>query len=326
MPLDYVLDDGKAKAGAAHASRTPGIDAVKSFGEARDMARLDPVADVAYGDPQHWPKRAVLRRRRNRDRRAAAPVFDGIADEVVQHLLHLVGIGDDTRQRIGKIEVEPAIVGFELARGSRCNAADHRAHIDTVARTHVLVALDPRQRQEIVDEPRHARGFVGHDVEEAQELLARRVLLPFPDFRAFVHEWVTPDHVRSWLHFVPQVEFVKNEHGTISLSFIGRYERLHEDYEYVRTRLGLGGPLAERNRTATITAVTTCKLLVLHKDDFENFMASHADLREAVGEFRLADAVPLDDLRPDLPLLPLERAIAHLSAKAWHDLLRGGLN
>ena len=82
---------------------------------------------------------------------------------------------------------------------------------------------------------------------------ARRVLLPFPDFRAFVHEWVTPDHVRSWLHFVPQVEFVKNEHGTISLSFIGRYERLHEDYEYVRTRLGLGGPLAERNRTASRT-------------------------------------------------------------------------
>lgn len=82
---------------------------------------------------------------------------------------------------------------------------------------------------------------------------ARRVLLPYPDFRTFVQGWVTPESVRSWLHFVPQVEFLKNEHGAIPLSFIGRYERLHEDYEHVRTRLGFGGPLAERNRTANRT-------------------------------------------------------------------------
>lgn len=40
--------------------------------------------------------------------------------------------------------------------------------------------------------------------------------------------------------------------------------------------------IAERSRTATITAVSTCKLLVLHKDDFEGFMDAHPDLREAV--------------------------------------------
>lgn len=41
--------------------------------------------------------------------------------------------------------------------------------------------------------------------------------------------------------------------------------------------------IAERPRTATIVALTACKLLVLHKDDFENFMQSHPELREAVG-------------------------------------------
>lgn len=40
--------------------------------------------------------------------------------------------------------------------------------------------------------------------------------------------------------------------------------------------------IAERSRTATITAVSTCKLLVLHKDDFEGFMDAHPDLKEAV--------------------------------------------
>jgi voltage-gated potassium channel len=42
--------------------------------------------------------------------------------------------------------------------------------------------------------------------------------------------------------------------------------------------------IADRVRTATITALTPCKLLVLHKDDFESFMTSHPDLRDAVRE------------------------------------------
>jgi voltage-gated potassium channel len=40
--------------------------------------------------------------------------------------------------------------------------------------------------------------------------------------------------------------------------------------------------IADRTRTATVTALDTCKLLVLHKDDFESFMESHPDLRDAV--------------------------------------------
>lgn len=40
--------------------------------------------------------------------------------------------------------------------------------------------------------------------------------------------------------------------------------------------------IAERTRTATITAVSTCKLLVLHKDDFDGFMDAHPDLKDAV--------------------------------------------
>jgi CRP-like cAMP-binding protein len=40
--------------------------------------------------------------------------------------------------------------------------------------------------------------------------------------------------------------------------------------------------IADRTRTATVTAQTACKLLVLHKDDFESFMQSHPDLQDAV--------------------------------------------
>ena len=40
--------------------------------------------------------------------------------------------------------------------------------------------------------------------------------------------------------------------------------------------------IAERTRTATIIALSPCKLLVLHKDDFESFMDAHPDVKDAV--------------------------------------------
>ena len=52
--------------------------------------------------------------------------------------------------------------------------------------------------------------------------------------------------------------------------------------------------IAERTRTATITAITTCKLLVLHKDDFHAFMDAHPDLKEAV---RVAARKRLEELK-----------------------------
>lgn len=40
--------------------------------------------------------------------------------------------------------------------------------------------------------------------------------------------------------------------------------------------------IAERTRTASINALTHCKLLVLHKDDFESFMDAHPELKASV--------------------------------------------
>ena len=66
-----------------------------------------------------------------------------------------------------------------------------------------------------------------------------------------------------------------------------------------RGRLGAGdffgeiALIADLPRTATINALIPCKLLVLHKDDFESFMAAHPDLKEAV---RVAAKRRLDEI------------------------------
>lgn len=52
--------------------------------------------------------------------------------------------------------------------------------------------------------------------------------------------------------------------------------------------------IADRTRTATITALSPCKLLLLHKDDFESFMDQHPDLKDAV---RVAAKRRLEELK-----------------------------
>lgn len=52
--------------------------------------------------------------------------------------------------------------------------------------------------------------------------------------------------------------------------------------------------IADRTRTATITALSPCKLLLLHKDDFESFMNEHPDLKAAV---RVAAQRRLEELK-----------------------------
>ena len=42
--------------------------------------------------------------------------------------------------------------------------------------------------------------------------------------------------------------------------------------------------IAERTRTASITTLSACKLLVLHKDDFQSFMNANPDLKDAVSK------------------------------------------
>ncbi len=82
--------------------------------------------------------------------------------------------------------------------------------------------------------------------------------------------------------------FQKGDEGD-SMYFIVSGE-VEIDFETVapKGRFGAGdffgeiALIADQTRTATIIALTVCKLLVLGKDDFVRFMDAHPDLREAV--------------------------------------------
>ncbi|MBI3675210.1 MAG: sulfotransferase family 2 domain-containing protein [Proteobacteria bacterium] len=78
-----------------------------------------------------------------------------------------------------------------------------------------------------------AGGMNDRDHEWAQKTVQK-----FETFEDFVLHWVTPENIRSWVHFLPQSHYVLNERDDIMMDFLGRFERLSEDFSKVAARLG----------------------------------------------------------------------------------------
>ncbi|MGA2254242.1 MAG: sulfotransferase family 2 domain-containing protein [Thermoguttaceae bacterium] len=74
------------------------------------------------------------------------------------------------------------------------------------------------------------------------------ILVQFSGFEDFVLRWLKPR--KSWplFHFQPQTEFLTLD-GELVMDFIGRYERLSEDFAFISDRLRLGAQLPHLNRT-----------------------------------------------------------------------------
>jgi hypothetical protein len=72
----------------------------------------------------------------------------------------------------------------------------------------------------------------------------------FPDFESFVLNWLArQDVVRAYVHFQPQVVFVRSGRGRVELDFVGRFESLTADFERLSQLLGRPAVLQSRNRT-----------------------------------------------------------------------------
>jgi hypothetical protein len=90
----------------------------------------------------------------------------------------------------------------------------------------------------------------GGGLHDGDRRWAAHHLAPFDSFDAFVRGWVTPDNIRLGKHFRPQADYLcLPGKATAELDFIGFFENLHDDYEYVREALGTGRELAAKNVT-----------------------------------------------------------------------------
>ena len=116
-------------------------------------------------------------------------------------------------------------------------------------------------------------------LNELDRCWAEQNLTSFPDFESFVHGWVTPENIWSWVHFKPQHWWICDASFNLKVDFVGRFERMDEDVAVVQARLGM--PVARlpkinvtiRPRTKEDAYTAEMRAIVgeVYRNDFELF-------------------------------------------------------
>jgi len=79
---------------------------------------------------------------------------------------------------------------------------------------------------------------------------AEKYLSPYRNFDDFVKEWVNRINIDMGIHFKPQYKFITTPKGlNPEVDFIGYFENVSNDYEYIRNKLRIGNKLIYRNKT-----------------------------------------------------------------------------
>lgn len=88
-------------------------------------------------------------------------------------------------------------------------------------------------------------------MNEMDRRWAEEHLACFNDFDSFVKEWITPENIRSWIHFYPQHYFICDDALNLKMDFVGRFETLNQDFAHVQHQLSMPvTPLPHINPTA----------------------------------------------------------------------------
>src|SRR2546428_12893154 len=97
MGLHDVLDDRESEPRPSERPRARLLHPEEALGEARKVLRWNPATRVRDVDLDHARVRPTPRTNGYDDPAAGWRVFDGVVDQVDQHLLQAVGVGEHRR-------------------------------------------------------------------------------------------------------------------------------------------------------------------------------------------------------------------------------------
>lgn len=106
---------------------------------------------------------------------------------------------------------------------------------------------------------------------------SKRVLRSFESIDDFVMNWLSVDRNHySWIHFIPQFEFISDSDGRIVIDYVGRFESLEYDFKNIAERLGSGRLLSHINPSQrfhkfSMSSESAAICRDLYKKDFELF-------------------------------------------------------
>lgn len=112
---------------------------------------------------------------------------------------------------------------------------------------------------------------------ERDRAWGQAVLSDFGSFDEFVLRWLDERRLYEQIHLVPQWEFVVNGQGQPCLDFIGRFERLGDDFQYVLDQLGRSCALPQSNASQRspyrdyYSGASRRRVAQLYRRDIEQF-------------------------------------------------------
>src|SRR5208282_843110 len=184
MTVENMLDEGKAEPGSTLDAALLYVHTIETLGQPRQMFWCNAWSVVADVDLRF---RIALRRRAGRkldiDALAGGAIFERVLDQVLEHADHFIAVAED-RQRVRRLDVDADTAIARQRFEAIDDLADDRHQIDRRIGAAVRVEFDARQREQIVDEPRHAARLLLHDGEEALArlgIIARRALQSFDE-------------------------------------------------------------------------------------------------------------------------------------------------
>lgn len=102
----------------------------------------------------------------------------------------------------------------------------------------------------------------------------------FNTMEEFVMKYLTPDTAKRIRQFRPQYYYLCDSNLNLIIDFVGKFENIQEDYDYVRSKIGTGEPLQKLNVTKSkrypleyyyTNNEMIRKIISIYEKDFEIF-------------------------------------------------------
>lgn len=89
----------------------------------------------------------------------------------------------------------------------------------------------------------------GGSAASAEDRLWSQFVKGFGSFDDFVCQWMTEENIRRNALFTPQLLYLKDIFGQMSMDFVGRFENLEEDFHAIASRLKIDAALPHLNQS-----------------------------------------------------------------------------
>src|SRR6516225_837074 len=168
MMIENMLHEREPEAGATLRAAVRNIDAIEPLGKPRQVFRRNSRPVILYGNAGlAQARRRVAAFEQDVDTLAGRGIFQRILHEILQRPEQLVAVAQNHEpiDRELDVHVDPPVSGQHLQTVN--DLANDRHDIDLLDWTQVYIELNARERQEVVDQPRHPGRLYLHDREEA---------------------------------------------------------------------------------------------------------------------------------------------------------------